>query len=175
MLGLTTPGGSDPQRTSRDARTPVRDFRASSRLGRTPAGGGRNETHIVQRGDTFSSLSQQYYGDERHIQELIKANPQITNPDLLKIGVVLQIPPLAVGSAAVGKRLVRGERSTKEAVPLGSRTYVVQSGDSFYKIARDELGDPMRWQELFELNRRTVGDDPSKLGTGVVLVLPEKK
>jgi len=182
LVGVTTPGGSDPNRsgpagsdsgrTSRQRRNQARKAPVSSPSGRKPLAGVRNETHTIQDGDTFSSLSKQYYGNERHIQDLINANPQIPNPDVLKIGVVLQIPPL--GNTAPGKGFAPSRRRTSETVLSAGRTYVVQSGDSFYKIARDELDDPMRWLELFELNRATVGDDPNSLSVGAVLVLPAK-
>jgi nucleoid-associated protein YgaU len=173
LVGITTPGGSQPGRAIGEPRTPVPGSMPVSRSGRTPSVGGRNETHSVLEGDTFSSLCIQYYGDERHLQTLIKANPQVANPDVLKIGTVLQIPRLGDGSAAE-KGPAGGERRPTGGVSSGARTYVVQSGDSFYKIARDELGDPLRWQELFEINRSTVGDNPNSLRTGAVLVLPEK-
>ena len=182
LVGVTTPTGSDPDgsdpagsdpgRASRVRRNAARDSFVSSPSGRRPSAGVRNETHTVQDGDTFSSISKQYYGNERHIQALIQANPQIQNPDVLKIGVLLQIPQ--AGDAAVGRDPARSERRTSSATPSAARTYVVQPGDSFYKIAGDELGDPLRWQELFELNRATVGDDPSNLAVGAVLVLPAK-
>lgn len=182
LVGVTTPGGSHPDgsgpdgpdlgRASRERRNAARDSFVSSPSGRKHSAGGRNETHTVQEGDTFSSISTQYYGNERHTQALIQANPQIQNPDVLKIGVLLQIPQ--AGDAAVGRLPVRSERRTSSATPSAARTYVVQPGDSFYKIAGDELGDPLRWQELFELNRATVGDNQNNLAVGAVLVLPAK-
>lgn len=158
------------RRPARPAATP-----ADARRMRSPGiVGGAVETHVVQEGDTFSTLAQQYYGSERHMHALIKANPQIANPDVLKIGTALRIPPMSAITADTGRPIGPGGVAPGVGTP-GTRSYVVQSGDSFYKIARDELGDPTRWQELYELNRATVGDDPSKLRTGEVIVLPERK
>lgn len=48
--------------------------------------------------------------------------------------------------------------------------YVVQSGDTLSKIAREQLGDASRWREIFDLNRALISD-PDKIFPGQVLVL----
>ena len=50
----------------------------------------------------------------------------------------------------------------------GPRTYKVQSGDSYYTIARDQLGNSQRYRELEQLN----GVDPFDLRVGMVIKLP---
>lgn len=54
------------------------------------------------------------------------------------------------------------------------RYYTVQSGDSLWKIARDQLGDPARHLELFELNEPILYGDPDSLTAGQKLILPPK-
>jgi len=53
-----------------------------------------------------------------------------------------------------------------------TRSYTVKSGDSFYSIARDVLGDASQWQKLFELNKAVVNGDARKLQIGQVIQLP---
>lgn len=53
------------------------------------------------------------------------------------------------------------------------RTYVVKSGDTFYGIAKDQLGASSRWKELYEMNKSVVKGDPKSLKPGQVIVLPE--
>jgi nucleoid-associated protein YgaU len=39
-----------------------------------------------------------------------------------------------------------------------ARVYVVQSGDSLSKIAKEILGDAKRWPEIFEANKDKIKD-----------------
>ena len=134
------------------------------------------ETHRVQSGDTLTALSKRYYGSAKHTQFLIKSNPNITNPDRLKVGMVVRIPPRPAGETLLGAQANPAMKKPSGKIPAksGVRTYRVKSGDSFYVIARDVLGDSARWKELFELNRQAVGGDPVRLQAGQVITLPPK-
>ncbi len=142
------------------------------------------ETHRVQPGDTFSSLAKDYYGSEKHTSFLIRSNPQISDPNRLSIGAVIKIPPAPSGAessaraAGAGLRgtpggLMPARRDAARITPGTRRTYEVRSGDSFYAIARDVLGDATRWKELFDLNRDLVNGDPTQLQVGQIVTLPE--
>ena len=50
-----------------------------------------DEYHIVKPGDTLSEISQKYFGDTDHIDDIAKASG-VSNPDLIKVGQKLQIP-----------------------------------------------------------------------------------
>ena len=50
-------------------------------------------------------------------------------------------------------------------------TYVVKSGDSLWKIAKNELGSGYRWSEIFELNKDTV-KNANLIYVGQTLKLP---
>jgi nucleoid-associated protein YgaU len=56
---------------------------------------------------------------------------------------------------------------------VNRQTYTVKTGDTFYGIAQDQLGDASRWQEIFDLNKDVVHGDPKRLQVGHVLVLPD--
>src|SRR6266536_2512800 len=70
--------------------------------------------------------------------------------------------------------------STAAVAPGASQapTYVVQPGDSLWQIAEQQLGDPLRWHELWQLNRdRRMPDGrvlhrPGLILPGWVLRLP---
>ena len=40
-------------------------------------------------------------------------------------------------------------------------TVTVERGDSAWSLAEKHLGEPMRWRELWDLNRHTVQPDPN--------------
>lgn len=129
------------------------------------------ESHRVQPGETFSSLATMYYGNERYTQFLISYNPQILNPDALKVGMMIKIPPLSADQ----QTRKSSAQPTKKTSPLqrqSSKTYLVQPGDSFYLIAQKQLGDSSRWEELFDLNRNLVNGNPRQLRAGQTIILP---
>ena len=51
-------------------------------------------------------------------------------------------------------------------------TYTVMAGDSLWEIAARLLGNPTRWQDIYELNRDIIGGNPSLILPGMVLTLP---
>lgn len=48
--------------------------------------------YIIKSGDTLSKLAEKYYGDKMRYMEIVRANPFITNPDLVRIGEEIEIP-----------------------------------------------------------------------------------
>nr|WP_236070698.1 LysM domain-containing protein [Streptomyces polyasparticus] len=67
-----------------------------------------------------------------------------------------------------------GQAAEPAAAPKeeSARTYTVKSGDSLSAIAERELGDMGRWQELYTLNKQTIGNDPDMIQPGMKLKLP---
>ena len=128
------------------------------------------ERHRVQPGDTLSSLAQRYYGRSDLTHFLAKRNPQIADPNRLRPGDLVVIPPRPVDGSAK-RASVKSPADPRP--PSGERTYRVRPGDSFYKIARDVLGDATRWKELLELNKDLVNGDPTRLQVNQVVVLPK--
>jgi LysM repeat protein len=136
------------------------------------------ETHKVQVGDSLSSLAHTYYGDSKYAKFLAEANPKIGDANRLKVGTLVSIPPLpadadsrTAGGAATPGATKHGEKSSAD----GKRTYTVKPGDSFYSIAKSQLGSASRWKELLALNKSTVNGDPTALQPGQRLVLPDSQ
>lgn len=142
-----------------------------------PAPAAAIETHHIQPGDTLASLSLMYYGSERYVRFLTSANPQLSNPNALRIGALVRIPSLpdsSVSNRSSSPSLSVGatqDRSSTNRSSDDAHTYRVKPGDSFYVIARDVLGDAKRWKELFELNRELVKGDATRLQVGQVIKL----
>jgi lysozyme len=91
--------------------------------GPPPGGGGApppapppasGKTYTVQSGDTLSAIAAKFGVT---LQALEQANPQITNPNLIYVGQVINIP------------------SGGSAPPAAPKTYTVQSGDTLSGIA----------------------------------------
>lgn len=62
--------------------------------------------------------------------------------------------------------------TTPAANPAPAKTYTVKSGDSLWKIAQKYLGSGSRWQEIYEMNKGTVGKNPNLIYPGQVYNLP---
>ena len=68
--------------------------------GVTPVGGtkesaaqGAATTYTVEKGDTLSKISKQFYGDANQYMKIFEANrDQLKDPDQIQIGQVLKIP-----------------------------------------------------------------------------------
>jgi len=58
----------------------------------TVAGATSSGTHVIAKGDTFSSLARTYYGDSKFWKAIAKANPKISEKSL-SVGTKVAIPP----------------------------------------------------------------------------------
>ena len=110
------------------------------------------ETYVTKAGDSLTSIADEVYGDDTRWSEIYEANREAIgdNPDLIQVGVTLTIPD---GGAA-------------------AEEYVTVAGDTLWSIAERFYGDGSRWSEIYEANKKGIGDDPDKLGTGVTLTIP---
>ena len=124
---------------------------------------------------------------------IFNANRNILkSPSKLQIGQKLVIPPLpnkqnrstSVESTVVNTTVspdVQTEQASQseEGVVAGgnqtvpSRDYVVQSGDSLWKIAAKQLGNGTRYDEIAELNTDVLNGDDN-LTVGMHLKLPAR-
>ncbi len=138
-----------------------------------------DDMHRAQAGDTLTSLSQTYYGSGKHAALLKKANPSANETGPIAVGTAIRIPPLpaeadAKPAATKGAEHLAGATASPKSSAAGERkTYVVKSGDSFYRIAKEQLGNSTRWKELLKLNEKLVNGDPTNLRAGQTIALPE--
>lgn len=142
--------------------------------------------HKISAGDTLSDISYRYYSTSNQVKHILGANPNIKNPKALKIGDILIIPaPVPIAQAIAtdkgrtgssesraGERRTSDSRRSPGSAASAARRYRVQSGDSLYRIAREMLGDPSRWKEVYDQNRAVIGKDPLRLKPGMLLTLP---
>ncbi len=54
----------------------------------------RAQSYTVKAGDTLSKISKEFYGNANQYMKIFEANrDQLSDPDKIKVGQVLQIPP----------------------------------------------------------------------------------
>jgi nucleoid-associated protein YgaU len=123
--------------------------------------------HVVQAGETFSTIAAQAYGNAAYWGHIARANPNI-NPRHLKVGMVLTLPDSAQVTAG----------ATAQPTPVvgkvdSSRQYRVQANDSLYKISVKLYHSAKYVDKIYELNKQTIGPNPAHLKLNMVLQLPE--
>lgn len=106
----------------------------------------------VTNGDSAWSLAEQHLGDGMRWRELWEANRSVLQPDgrtwsdpqVIRPGWQLRLP-------------------TESSVPSTNGHHVVERGDTLSEIAAEELGDPHRYPEIFDLNVGDVQPDGRRL------------
>lgn len=122
-----------------------------------PVAGG-DQTHVVAKNETLMDISMKYYGTSRHWQKIRDTNK--VDPLALKEGTKLSIPEIAA-PVAVGPGETAGP---------GENTYKIKKDDTYYSIAKHELGSAARWKEIEKLNKLA----PEDLRSGMTITLPAK-
>lgn len=127
-----------------------------------------NLSHTVVKGDTMWKLAVKY---QVGTSEIIAANPQITNPDLIYPGQVLTIPRLDSNVTEFEReviRLVNVERAKNGLKPLTenwelSRVARYKSQDMvdnrYFSHTSPTYGSPFQMIRAFGLSFRTAGEN----------------
>ncbi len=148
-------------------------------------------THTVVKGDTFTKLAVKYYKDQAKWHLIQQANRGVAT---LQIGQKITIPPLPdaparttdttpAGATPGGTTPPATDRPSPDSTPRpapapvapsSGKTYTVQKGDTFMKIARSIYRDPAKWRTLYERNRAKLPDPakPDSLRPGTVIEVP---
>lgn len=119
-----------------------------------------DSSYIVKKGDTLYSISRKY---QITVPELRAAN-NLSETDVLKVGVKLVIPSADIENAAALSAVKTSE--TKKTVSAASTSYVVQKGDTLYGIARKFN---IKLNELLSLNNL---DNSSTIKIGQKILVP---
>ncbi|MGM9526855.1 MAG: SafA/ExsA family spore coat assembly protein [Oscillospiraceae bacterium] len=128
-------------------------------------------SHTVASGDTMWKLAVQY---QVGTSEIIQANPQVSNPNLIYPGQVLQIPQLYSSVSAYEEeviRLVNNIRQQNGLQPLTanwelSRVARYKSQDmlenGYFSHNSPTYGSPFQMITAFGLSYRTAGENIAK-------------
>jgi nucleoid-associated protein YgaU len=145
-----------------------------------------------QSGDSFRSVAAKYYGDAAKFTLLRRTNEGREN---VQAGEKILVPVFdldgghsAPSAAAPASSVVAAPKpdspaKTDAALKIaaakaadaspGPRVHVVKDGESLWKIAKLELGDGGRWNEIYEANRDVLSK-PEAVHTGLKLRIPVK-
>lgn len=70
-----------------------------------------------------------------------------------------------------GKFIIVEEKKIESEVKVSTKEYIIQKGDSLWKIAQKELGSGHRWKYLYELNKERI-KNPDRLKPGQRIIIP---
>ena len=115
----------------------------------TAAPGQTGPAYVVKTHDTLWALAATHLGNPNRWSELFNLNRdrpepggRLVDPNLIYRGWTLVLP--------VSAKAVSPDRATPETAET---VYVVRPGDTLWSLAATHLGNPNRWNELFEMNR----------------------
>ncbi|MCL2004809.1 MAG: LysM peptidoglycan-binding domain-containing protein [Planctomycetaceae bacterium] len=129
----------------------------------------QTQHYVIQQGDTYMTISDRFYGTSLLYTALAAHNQRQGIGWRPAEGVSIEVPPaeyLREQYGEVAQRQIR-QMNTQQA----SVRYVVQEGDTIFRLATDKLRDSSRWREIYALNADRLQDIRS-LTPGMEILLP---
>ena len=138
---------------------------ATSVIDAAKASSGTTETitYTVMPGDTLGKIAAKYFGNANMWRKIYADNGDvIKNPDKIRVGQKLRII-LEVQAA--------GKEETSNAGSVSNANYVVQAGDTLWKIAKKAYGQGYYWKKVYEANQKVISN-PGSIRVGQNLYIP---
>jgi len=123
--------------------------------------------YLVAPGDSLWKVSERFLEDPGLYPEIARLNNLPVNARL-EVGQKLVIPL----DSSQDSTAVENEVKLEVKDELAENTYQVKSGDCLWSIAQNNLNDPYSWVEIYNLNKRVIGNNPGLILPGQTLVLP---
>jgi nucleoid-associated protein YgaU len=130
------------------------------------------ETYVVQQGDTYMTISDKFYGTSLLYTALAAHNQKSGIGWRPAEGVVIEIPTAEFLRTQYSGIATRHERRLTPQ-QSGIR-YVVQEGDTIFRLATDKLQDSTRWREIYAMNMDRI-QDVRDLKPGMEILLPVRR
>lgn len=132
--------------------------------------------YTVKDGDTLFDIANKYYNDGYKYTEIAKVN-NLTNPDALETGQMLDIPKLEItavtASPAPANLPTDLEANNSQDTTWGAKitgdSYTVQPGDWLSTIAGRAYGDIYSYEKISKANNIT---NPNNIEAGITLIIP---
>ena len=118
--------------------------------------------HVVVKGETLWSISEDAYGSGYNWTDIMKENN--LKSETIEVGQKLNIPNIASRMPTSTKITVVEPSGT-----IATSSYVVVKGDSLWNIAVRSYGDGYKWVEIAKANELK---NPNLIYPGNILVLP---
>lgn len=119
-------------------------------------------TYTVVSGDTLWKIAAKFYGNGELWTKIFADNAEVIR-DANKI-YVGQVITIYLSEKHVSESLQQTQTTEGEV-------YVVQSGDSLWKIAARFYGSGRQWRKIYEANKEVL-PDPGMIHRGLQLVIP---
>lgn len=148
-----------------------------------PAAPPATVTHVVQSGETLSSISKKYYGTPHDWKVILDANSSVVkDPRDLRPNMRLIIPAKESKTASAPATTRQpsllsattpspGAAGARTAASPKVHTHVVVKGDTLFRIALKYYGDGSRYRDVLAANRNVLSK-PQDLRPGMKLVIP---
>ncbi|MDE6814873.1 MAG: LysM peptidoglycan-binding domain-containing protein [Lachnospiraceae bacterium] len=125
-------------------------------------------SYTVESGDTLWKIAEKFYGDGSYWQKIFAENAAVigSDPNRIYAGQILTI------------YLNQGDGSVMTAMPaegmegIEGNYYIVQEGDTLWKIALKIYNRGWRWRRIYEANVNSI-PDPQNIYVGQVLLIPD--
>ncbi len=125
-------------------------------------------SYTVESGDTLWKVAVKFYGDGSYWQKIFAENAAVigSDPNRIYAGQILTI------------YLNQGDGSVMTAMPaegmegIEGNYYIVQEGDTLWKIALKIYNRGWRWRRIYEANVNSI-PDPQNIYVGQVLLIPD--
>lgn len=126
------------------------------------------EQHSVEPNQNFWTLSQRRYGTGRYSEALAAHNKEkVPDPTAIRLGTVVSLPAAQILEQQYPDLISKlaEPQVDPRSVVAGPEQYVIQDGDSFWKISKKVYGDPRYWDALQKHNSETAKLPTLKPGT----------
>ena len=104
----------------------------------------------ARRGDSLWKIAERHWGDGKEWRKIAAANPQLADPDMIRVGEELRLP-------------------ARESAPVAKQVRV-QQGDSLWKLAATQLGNGHAWSCIAAANPQI--EDSNRIYPGQLLLIP---
>lgn len=109
---------------------------------------------LINKGDSLWMLAERYLGNGIRWRQILAANPQLKNPNMIRAGEWIALPLVASASASLNGK-VR-----------------VRKGDTMWKLAQLNFGNGLAWSCIAEANPSI--PNVNRIYSGQVLSLPAR-